>query len=328
MKIRDSKSMYRPAAISLLSVSLLVLSPSCFNDDFNEAMKLELLPYEVMIPVNNVPVPGNGGLITNGVVTDTSVQLFWTRASDVETAQADLEYSLYQSESNNISTPDEAEANGTMVEDWQADMTYVEVNLLSPGITYYFNVVVRDGDGGRAAYVTAAVTTQTDAIYLSSVGPYTGDLADPKAASVREEIDSLCSAAAKMARTKALPCLNKRAFISIDPGDDIAGMPANFGIPRNRRIIGPTDIQIADNWADLLDGDIDVTLFDAGIVPDQWWSGSTSGGVYDISVDNCTGWTSTSRKGQAGNHEKTDDAWIQGNTPDCDAARYVLCVCW
>lgn len=327
MRFRDNILKNRTAAITFFCIASLVMSPSCFNDDFNKAMKLELFPYQVMLPVNNVPEAGNGGIITSGAITNTSIQLQWTRAADAETPQADLEYILYRSDNNNINTPEDAVNNGTVAADWQKDMVTAVADSLSPGTTYYFNVIVRDADGNRVAYITVAVTTQSDAIYMFSVGPYTGDLADPKSGTVRESIDSLCGAAAKTANTYAPPCLKKRAFISISSADDIAAMPTKYGIPVTRRIIGPTGTQIGDKWDDLLDGTIDVTLSDAGIASDHWWSGSLSSGIYD-SVDNCTGWTSTSTKGQAGKFNKTDASWLEGETPNCDAARLVLCVCW
>ncbi len=326
MKIRDNISKSRLAALFIISTAMLLLTPSCFNDDFNKAMKLELFPYEVMVPANNAPVPGNKGIITNGVVTGSSIQLLWALATDVETV--DLEYILYYSESNTINTPEEAEKNGSVVAGWTINMMTATADSLSSGRTYYFNVVVRDSDGNRTAYNTVAVTTQSDSIYMYSVGPFPGALTVPTTASVRADIDSLCSAPGRTLKTYMPPCLNKRAFISISSADDIAGMPRRFGIPEDRKIIGPTGMQIGANWADLLDGDIAATLFAAGIAPDHWWSGSTWNGVYDSSIDNCNGWTSTSRKGQSGKSDKTDAGWLEGETPDCDATRYVLCVCW
>jgi hypothetical protein len=308
------------------------MSPSCFNDDFNKAMKLELLPLEILIPPDNIPinmpVPGNGGIITTTAVGSTSIQLSWTQATDVETSQPDLEYSLYRSDSNNISTPDDADKNGMVVASWQKDMVTALADSLTSGTTYYFNVVVRDGDGNRTAYLIIAVTTASDAIYMFSAGSFTGALADPKSGPVRDSIDILCGSGAKTAKTYSPPCLNKRAFISISSTDDIASMPTKYGVPTDRKIISLTGIQIANNWSDLLDGTIDKTLSEAGIASDDWWSGSTSSGIYDVSVDNCTGWTALAKKGQSGKFNTAGADWIQGNTPDCNASRLVLCVCW
>lgn len=321
-------------AISIVNIAMMILLSSCFDDDFNTTIKLELLPYNVMVPVNSAPVPGNNGLITNGVVTDTSVQLNWTRATDVETPQPDLEYILYSSDSNNIRTPDEAEMNGTVVEDWQADMAYVEVNSLSSGTIYYFNVVVRDGAGNRAAYITVAVTTQADAIYIFSAGTYTGNLTTPESPSPRDDIDALCDLG--MMKSSPPPCLYSRALISISPEDDIASMPKNFGIPTDRKIISTSNILIADNWSDLLDGTIYETLQKAGVANNFWWSGSDANGNYPdfkvevITSSNCADWTdgTSSSWGNEGATNKTDAAWLYDGYIVCNNSLHVLCVCW
>ena len=282
------------------------------------------------------PVPGNGGIITTGARSTTEIQLIWTRADDAQTPRAELEYRVYRSDSNNISTPALAEANGTVVLEWTQDTVTAVSDGLTPGTGYYFNVVVRDGDGNMAAYFTVSVTTLTDAMYMFSAGLYAGNLSDATAGSkaarvavvvpVRDNIDALCEAA-KSSTYASLPCLNVRAFISVSPSDDIAGMPANFSVPTGRRIVGPGGTQIVDSWASLLDGAIDTSLGDAAVASDHWWSGSLPDGTFNAD-NNCGGWTTESDKGRSGLHNKTDSNWIEGNTPNCSASRYVLCVCW
>ena len=103
----------------------MLLSPfflACMDDGFDKAMKIEALPLEVIIADRNEPVPGDGGLITNNLVTETSVQVLWSPATDVETEQGDLEYCLYMSSNNDISTPADAESNGIVAHDWDAGM--------------------------------------------------------------------------------------------------------------------------------------------------------------------------------------------------------------
>jgi hypothetical protein len=446
MKIGDNISRYRLAAISFIGIAMLVISPSCFNDDFNKAMKLELLPLEILIPLDdiptpgnngtiipgivnntsiqiqwmlaedkettqselvyrvyisdfdnintvklaeengmpvdgwqkditsavvgsltpnttyyfnvlvrdsagnkaaylslsvttsispiNVPLPGNGGIITTTAVGSSSIQLSWTQATDVETSQIDLEYSLYRSDSNNIATPDDADKNGMVVASWQKDMVMALAESLSPSTNYYFNVIVRDGDGNRSAYVTIAVTTASNTIYLYSAGQYTGNLTTPTSASAREDIDGLCKT--KTAKTALPPCLYTRAFISVSAGDDIASMPKNYGVPTDKIIISTTNIKIADNWFDLLDGTIDETLSKAGVANNFWWSGSDVNGSYPdfksaaaVST-NCADWTdgTNASSGNDGATNKTDATWLYEGYSNCNNSLHVLCICW
>jgi hypothetical protein len=132
---------------------------------------------------------------------------------------------------------------------------------------------------------------------------------------------------ARLSNYPSMPCLNVRAFISITASDDIAGMPGNFGVPTGRKIVGPTGITVAEYWADLLDGSIAVTLSDAGVASNPWWSGSLSDGTLNAS-DNCSTWMSTSAKGASGKFNKTNADWIAGNSPNCSDSQIVLCVCW
>ena len=321
---------------ALLVAGMSVLTQSCFSDDFDQTIRFETLPIIPAIPEDDSPVPGNGGIIAAGSITETGVELSWVPGEDELTPQDDLEYRVYLSSGNDISTPALAETNGIVVVDWTRDIVSADAAGLTPGTTYYFIVIVRDGDGNMAAYFTVSVTTLTDAMYMFSAGLYAGNLSDATAGSkaarvavvvpVRDNIDALCEAA-KSSTYASLPCLNVRAFISVSPSDDIAGMPANFSVPTGRRIVGPGGTQIVDSWASLLDGAIDTSLGDAAVASDHWWSGSLPDGTFNAD-NNCGGWTSVGEKGQSGLHNKTDSSWIEGNTPNCSASRHVLCVCW
>lgn len=313
--------------ISGVMIVMSSLFVACLDDNFDRTMNIEMLPLDIIILDKNVPVPGNDGIITIDLVTDTSIQVLWSPASDIETAQGDLVYRLYKSTSNNISTPADAEKNGGIVHDWGAGITLAVATGLSPSTTYFFNVVVRDGDGLMAAYRTVSITTLTNTVFLFRTSTtYQGDLAPPATESVRNDIDNLCMQA-RLADYPSMPCLNVRAFISISASDDIAGMPGNFGVPTGRKIVGPTGITVAEYWADLLDGSIAVPLSDAGVASNPWWSGSLSDGTFDAS-DNCSTWMSTSTKGASGKDNKTNADWIAANSPNCNDSQLVLCLCW
>lgn len=108
------------------------------------------------------PVPGSSGTITAESVTYTSFTLNWTAATDNTTAQADLLYAVYQSASNNISELMTCENNGTIILDYTADITTLDVTDLSAGATYYFNVIVKDDNGNKACYTYKQQATTID----------------------------------------------------------------------------------------------------------------------------------------------------------------------
>ncbi len=117
------------------------------------------------------PVVGNVGMITTSNVSTNSITLNWTKATDNITTENNLEYQVYRSESDNIDTVSDMEANGTVVVSYAANITTKEVTGLTEGTTYYFNVIVKDEVGNKSAYTVKEETT------LLSVG--TGTEADP-----------------------------------------------------------------------------------------------------------------------------------------------------
>lgn len=98
------------------------------------------------------PVPGNSGTILPGTTTFNSIDLSWTAGSDNVTSQADLEYAVYRSLSNNISTAADCETYGTLIQNYTPNLTAITVSDLTQETSYYFNVVVRDEAGNTAAY--------------------------------------------------------------------------------------------------------------------------------------------------------------------------------
>ncbi|MGI6575150.1 MAG: GLUG motif-containing protein [bacterium] len=107
------------------------------------------------------PMPGNSGVITYESNSDTMLTLNWTKASDNYTAEADLKYFVYQSDSDNISTVQNAEENGTLLNvGGAADINTYNVSGLIPETTYYFNVIVADEAGYKAAYSSLDARTK------------------------------------------------------------------------------------------------------------------------------------------------------------------------
>lgn len=131
----------------------------------------------------------------------------------------------------------------------------------------------------------------------------------------------------------SVPGAVTHALISVSATDEIRDMPALYGVPTNQLLLGPTGKQIADNWADLLDGSIDQSLTEAGISSAQFW---ISGSNTDGSVrSTCNGWTTSEFSqqitGTYGYPASKDSLWITITQGDvyCSASQYnVICLAY
>ncbi len=108
------------------------------------------------------PVPGNGGMIATTFPRATSQPVSWTAASDaIDTDPAELQYKLVRSLNPDIVTVKnvETDGNGIVVSDWSANRTsFIDTGLVQR-TNYYYNVIVRDTDGNKAAYHMTLLST-------------------------------------------------------------------------------------------------------------------------------------------------------------------------
>ena len=116
------------------------------------------------------------------------------------------------------------------------------------------------------------------------------------------------------------------AFLSSDSQD----LSSLSDVPTTLPVVGPTDIQIATNWAYLFTTDIDTTLFAAGILPtsSEFFSGTDSSGN-NYSAFNCTNWNSSTGDSSFGDADM-NSGWIDAGDPtnQCTNSLYLLCVAW
>ena len=122
------------------------------------------------------------------------------------------------------------------------------------------------------------------------------------------------------------------ALISIDETDCIANMPVTFNFPANVPIYGPDGVTlIADNWADLLDGSIKVTLEDAGVLgsSSSFWTGSYTNGTLVLN-SHCNNWTSSNASvyGTVGNEQSIDYNWIQDKEYQSTSLMHLVGICY
>lgn len=97
------------------------------------------------------PVPGGVGELVLSTLSGNRATLSWSAATDDHSSESELEYRVYYSTSNSISSLAGALTNGTAVTKFQTAQTMLEVEVQS-GARYNFNVVVRDEAGNEASY--------------------------------------------------------------------------------------------------------------------------------------------------------------------------------
>ena len=124
---------------------------------------------------STAPTPGNSGTIGTSSVTSSGVTLSWTEGTDNLSAQANLQYEVRQSSSNNITTVANAEANGSIIQAYTAADSGHTVTGLQGNATYYFNVIVKDEGGNKAVYTTASATTSAQAAPPNPTSPSAAD---------------------------------------------------------------------------------------------------------------------------------------------------------
>jgi hypothetical protein len=97
------------------------------------------------------PATGDTSLVSQKV---KELGISWTSGSDNVTISTNLEYAVYISTSDNISTLTEAQSNGTPVLAWTKNHTSVAIGGLAGDTNYYVGVFVRDEAGNINRYPT------------------------------------------------------------------------------------------------------------------------------------------------------------------------------
>ena len=315
------------AGLVLFYIVAFTFFTACYEDGVKDVVNEENTAAESGDAFRQFPVAGNGGIITTSSVNDNSVKLQWAKGSDDVTPEENLEYRLYSSKSNNIKTATDAMNNGSPVTDWYINTTQVMAETLDKGTTYYFNVVIRDGDNNVSAYNTTSATTR-GVIYIFSVGTFQGNMVTMTTSSARGELDSMC-AELKEEKFPELQANHVVAFISISDADAIKNFPALHGVPMDWTVRSPDGTLVAYSWDDLIDGSINVELQNAGVSSSFWWSGSNADGTYDITAS-CDSWTigDNSRQGRSGAHNRINSEWLSESTRNCNNSLHLICICW
>jgi hypothetical protein len=143
-----------------LTPTTIYLDPA-MSDVRPVAAPLDIGAYEF----NGAPTPGNAGNFSPTTnVTQNSLALNWTKGSDAVSPQNTLQYAVYKSTTNNITTVANMLANGTIVVGLTTDIATANISALNCGTTTFFNVLIQNQAGTQAAYngtsqVTLGCTT-------------------------------------------------------------------------------------------------------------------------------------------------------------------------
>lgn len=119
-----------------------------------------------MISLEKDALPPNlvSSVIRTSGLKSNQVTLSWTKASDNLSEQSKLKYTVYISETNNISTVTDCENNGRVVVKTTADLDTCTVKGLKELSLYFFNVVVQDEAGNKTCYSMVSVTPVKDTV--------------------------------------------------------------------------------------------------------------------------------------------------------------------
>ena len=157
----ESETLVQDYKTGSLSVTASELSPNTtyyFNvivrdSAGNKALYTVNESATTAIADTTVPVPGSDGIIIASDVSANSLILNWTDGTDNITESRDLQYAVYQSATDNISTPENCETNGKLIQEYTRGETRKDVTGLLPDSLYYFTVIVKDSAGNKAVYI-------------------------------------------------------------------------------------------------------------------------------------------------------------------------------
>lgn len=166
-------------------------------------------------------------------------------------------------------------------------------------------------------------TTPSTVIYMFNAGVSLGSIGG------RSGSQSTCAAARVGFTFPDNNCTTVQSFVSITAADQIADYATLYSVPASKPVQGPAGIQLASDYAGLLDGGIDDFLQNAGVLPaaSSWWSFSSSAGVFDPG-NNCTNGTVSGGGGVVGASNVLAAGWMQDSNFSCAVGQYILCLCY
>ena len=294
------------------------------------------------------PPTVSSGILTIAAVTQTSITLNWSAASDTVTPTASLQYGVYYSLSNNLDSISDTQTNGTLVGAYTAAMVTKTVTGLTLATTYYFQVLVRNEAGDYSMYTTTSKPTNGPSVYVFASALTQGNITSSGGTALRTKADALCDTT-RIASYSAT-CTNSskvHAIFSTAPSDNMANMNINYPMPAGAMVVDVVNqYKIASSWNDLVSNGpcngVNGATCNGGALQsilspsnDKYWSGTTTSGTFDVTNQCNTGGGPWTTNGVTANGAELDasqfpgiSTWVQGFDNNCGKSLSLLCVCW
>ncbi len=195
----------------------------------------------------------------------------------------------------------------------------------------FLSALALNQSSASSAASACTVATCTEIVFWSE-NKTAGNLRGASA-TARAGADAVCTGNAGGNKPANVNDSNVHAVISISAADSIAAMPTTHSFSANlpvKNVAGTATL--GTNWADLLDGNIAMTLDAAGVLmgskgTNPWWSGSNASGNFDA-TNNCSGWTNgtVGASGMPGAPDTNGPGWLVLTPANCANLLHILCM--
>ena len=151
------------AKISADVAGQYVIKVVAVDEAGNISQSTEPFEYTLSSGDTEPPLPGNNGSIVLSSPQNNSLTVNWDAGSDNVTPTEELEYEVRLSQSSAMEDLDNFHSKGTIVAEYQKNITSFTVGQLTMGTTYYFQVAIKDSSGNISLYKsTSGSTTAID----------------------------------------------------------------------------------------------------------------------------------------------------------------------
>ncbi|WP_243396215.1 hypothetical protein [Leptospira hartskeerlii] len=164
-------------------------------------------------------------------------------------------------------------------------------------------------------------------IYLySTQATYQGNLA-VYGSTFEESLHNICTTNRVFASIINSSCMNVLPLVSTST-NALYNFASLYGIPNSTAypVRGARGDMIATSWTNIFSALL-MTMEQAGVTSQPFWTFSNSGGVYN-SADNCINGTSTGATGGIGSPTDATNVWLLSGAPVCSESHQIICICY